>query len=72
MKDGNRKNQSVKTLETQSLDAAIAAPEYHKIVFENERVRVRRSERSFRPRSRTIGNARDEVGNLHRQSASLF
>ncbi len=40
MKDENRKNQSVKTLETQSLDAAIAAPEHHKIVFENERVRV--------------------------------
>ena len=40
MKDENRKNQSVETQETQSLDAAIAAPEYHKIVFENERVRV--------------------------------
>jgi quercetin dioxygenase-like cupin family protein len=39
MKNKNGKNQSVET-EAHFLDAAIAAPEQHRVVFENERVRI--------------------------------
>lgn len=40
MKNEVRKNESLQTPAGQSLDAAIAAPEHHHIIFENERVRV--------------------------------
>ncbi len=42
MKDKNQKNQKNQLIETwsESLDAVIAAPEQHQVIFENERVRV--------------------------------
>lgn len=39
MKNENRKNESIQ-MWSDSLDAVIAAPENHRVVFENERVRV--------------------------------
>ncbi len=39
MKNENRKNESIQTW-SDSLDAVVAAPEQHRVIFENERVRV--------------------------------
>lgn len=39
MKDENAKNKIVQT-EIESLDGVIAAPEHHRVIFENERVRI--------------------------------
>jgi len=39
MKDENRKNESIQTW-SDSLDSVVAAPEHHRVIFENERVRV--------------------------------
>jgi quercetin dioxygenase-like cupin family protein len=39
MKNQNRKNKSIE-MWADSLDAVVAAPEQHRVIFENERVRV--------------------------------
>lgn len=39
MKNENAKNQLIQT-HLESLDGVIAAPEHHRVIFENERVRV--------------------------------
>ena len=40
MKDTNSNNDKLRQKQTDSLEAVIAAPDHHKVIYENERVRV--------------------------------